>query len=385
MQRKRLNSGIPPVLIISLLVLGAGLARGGAPRSEVKSAGEIQRSGEELYRTACQSCHGADGTGNPVPVVGFEVPLPDFSDCSFVSREPDGDWGAVVLNGGPARAFDTMMPSFKEALSPEEVGRVLAHVRTFCDEPDSWPRGDLNLPRAMFTTKAFPEDEAVFSLGANTVGDHKMLMKLIYETRIGARGQVEAVLPFVFREQSEDGEGWTGGVGDLVLATKWAIWHSMNTGSILSVGAELIMPTGDEDRGLGKGFWVVEPFLAFGQILPLDAFVQVHAGMEISTDLDMAPHEVFWRAALGMTFFQDSGLGRAWSPMVEVLGAAELGSETELNWDIVPQLQVALPTRQHVLAAVGVKLPVNEFEDRPKEVLFYLLWDWFDGPLHEGW
>ena len=50
------------------------------------------RGGEELFRSACAGCHGADGTGLPQVQLGFDTPMPDFTDCSFASREPDADW-----------------------------------------------------------------------------------------------------------------------------------------------------------------------------------------------------------------------------------------------------------------------------------------------------
>jgi hypothetical protein len=48
-------------------------------------------------------------------------------------------------------------------------------------------------------------------------------------------------------------------------------------------------------------------------------------------------------------------------------------------------MQVTLSTRQHVMASAGVRLPVNAREQRHPQLLFYLLWDWFDGPLFGGW
>lgn len=114
-------------------------------------------SGPELYRAACAACHGADGTGAPAHQVGFDEPLPDFSDCGFATREPDADWLAVARWGGPTRAFSSMMPAFGEALSEEQLLRALSHVRTFCSDR-RWPRGELNLPLALFTEKAYPED-----------------------------------------------------------------------------------------------------------------------------------------------------------------------------------------------------------------------------------
>lgn len=370
------------LMALVLPLLFSTLASG---RDEGPAASKMvaTRTGEATYRAACQSCHGPDGRGLPAAIVGFDAPLPDFTDCSFATREADLDWLAVAHDGGPARGFDPLMPAFGGALSRAELLGAIGHIRSFCADNESWPGGALNLPRPLFTGKAFPEDEAVYSMTADTEGSYKILSKLIYETRIGARGQVEVVLPFGFLE-SEDGD-WTGGLGDMVLATKWALLFSNRTGSILSGGLELVLPTGREDRGLGKDTWILEPFLAFGQVLPWEAFIQTHVGLEVSTEPGTLPHEIFWRAVVGMSFFQNSGLGRAFSPMVEVLGAAELGTDEPTQWDLVPQMQVTLSARQHLRLAAGVRLPLTEFEERPLTVAMYLLWDWFDGSLLEGW
>lgn len=95
----------------------------------------------------------------PRQIVGFDVALPDFTDCSLSTREPDGDWGAVVAHGGPARAFDRTMPAFDDALSAGEASQAVGHGRQFCGERRSRPRGELNLPRPLVTAEAFPEAE----------------------------------------------------------------------------------------------------------------------------------------------------------------------------------------------------------------------------------
>jgi hypothetical protein len=69
--------------------------------------------------------------------------------------------------------------------------------------------------------------------------------------------------------------------------------------------------------------------------------------------------------------------------MVEVLTAIPEGGNSE--WDVVPQVQVSLSKLQHVLLNVGVRVPLNEREDRKPEVLTYVLWDWFDGGLFDFW
>jgi hypothetical protein len=55
------------------------------------------------------------------------------------------------------------------------------------------------------------------------------------------------------------------------------------------------------------------------------------------------------------------------------------------EWDVVPQIQISLSKLQHVLLDVGVRIPLNEREERKPQVLVYLLWDWFDGGLFDFW
>ena len=71
--------------------------------------------------------------------------------------------------------------------------------------------------------------------------------------------------------------------------------------------------------------------------------------------------------------------------MVECIGGREFESDADTNWDLVPQFQVTLNTRQHVMLNVGMRTPLNNTEGRSSQVLAYLLWDWFDGGLFEGW
>lgn len=123
----------------------------------------------ELYTAACAACHGDDGRGRTQAEVGFAAPLPDFTDCSFASREPDADWFAVIHEGGPVRAFDRMMPAFGDTLGKSEIDAILRHARTFCVNA-SWPRGEFNLPRPLFTEKAYPEDETVVTATVDAGG-----------------------------------------------------------------------------------------------------------------------------------------------------------------------------------------------------------------------
>ena len=212
------------------------------------------KKGETLYQTACSSCHGADGRGAPQYQVGFDVPLPDFTDCSFASREPDADWVAVAHQGGPVRGFSKLMPAFGKALSFEDLESIVSYIRNFCGNQD-WPPGELNMPRSLVTEKAYPEDEAVYSLALDVEGQRAVSNKIVYEKRFAARNQFELTIPFGWKEQggTEPGEtpeeSWLGGLGDLALGVKRAFFHNAGIGTIFSATGEIIVPTGDREKG----------------------------------------------------------------------------------------------------------------------------------------
>ena len=147
----------------------------------------------------------------------------------------------------------------------------------------------------------------------------------------------------------------------------------------------MALPTGNRLRDLGSGVTTFETFAAFGQRLPRLSFLQMQAGAELPANTEEAPQAVFWRAALGKTFAQNQGFGRIWTPMVEFLADRDLETGAKTNWDIVPQIQVSLSRRQHILADIGVRRPVNNVTGRTTQVMFYVLWDFFDGGLREGW
>jgi hypothetical protein len=340
------------------------------------------RTPAEVYRSSCQGCHGPDGRGMPQSTTALPLPVPDFSDCNFAVREPDSDWLAIIHDGGPARGFDPLMPAFGEALPMAEMEASLAHIRTFCAERRAWPSGNLNLPRTLFTEKAFVEDEVVVTASIAAEGDPAIASKVVYEKRFFSKGQFELVVPLGFKKP--EGEDWTTGLGDVVLGWKQVLLHNSRSGSILAASGEVILPIGDEGGGFGKGVTVIEPFVSFGQVLRGDSFIQAQVGIELPTDTAKAAQEAFWRVAAGKSIARNRW-GRTWTPMVELLGFKELEEDQEAHYDLVPQFQVTLSQRQHIMANIGVRIPLDDPGTRSTQVAFYLLWDWFDGGLADGW
>lgn len=336
-------------------------------------------SAPDLYQAACAACHGADGKGQARAVVGFDTPLPDFTDCAFTTPEADLDWSSVIHEGGRIRALDRRMPAFGGVLTDGEIDALVSHLRRFCAEP-AWPRGELNFPRAFFTEKAFPENEAVFTTAIQRGPETDIDTQFLFEQRIGRRAQYEVSVPVAFHQDVAG--AWEQGVGDINVAVKYALYDNLRRGLIVSAGSELTLPTGKESAGFGGGVAIVEGFGMVGQALPGAAFVQGQGGIEVPADDDVASKEVFLRGAAGRTFTAGRW-GRSWSPMVEALATKPFGAPTE--WDIVPQLQVSLSGLQHVLLSVGLRVPVNQPVSRTNTLMVYLLWDWFDGGLASNW
>jgi hypothetical protein len=278
------------------------------------------------------------------------------------------------------------MPAFGDALTRAEIDLILEYVQTLYEDK-SWPRGEFNLPLTLGTEKAFPEDEVVMKTAVGTGEAGSVMNKLIYEKRFGSQTQIEVVVPFGWQQlsdESEPGGEWAGGIGDLAIGLKRVLFHDLGMGTIASFTFETILPTGNESNDFGKGYTVFEPFLTLGQILPGGAFVQIQTGVELPTDTDRGENEGLFRVAMGKTFNAGGEWGRAFSPIVEFLGAKELEGGTAV-WDIMPELHFTVNQRQHIMANIGVRFPLTEREGRDPQVMFLLLWDWFDGGFFEGW
>jgi mono/diheme cytochrome c family protein len=366
-------------VVAPFVLLTAGLSFGQSHRD---SARQLQ-SGEQIYKSACVACHGSDGKGTPQSISGFEPPrtFPDFTRCDQTTPEPNSAWKAIITHGGPTRGFSQIMPSFGDALTPEQINSVIKYLRSFCRN-SHWPRGELNLPRALVTEKAYPEDEEVLSTSFNAQGAPGGVTHIIHEQRFGMNNQIEVDVPINFQDQNHT---WYGGVGDTTLGVKRVMFSSLQSGSIFSLQGSVILPTGNKERGFGTGTTTFETFAAFDQLFSTNTFIQTQFGADLPRHTNIAPQSIFFNTAVGQSFVADHGLGRLWSPMVEFVAARDLVDHPKTDWDVVPQMQVTISKRQHIKADLGVRVPVNNTAGRQIQIVFYLLWDWQDGRLNEGW
>src|SRR5262245_26497026 len=209
-----------------------------------------ESAGKDTYADACASCHGADGRGAPAGTA-ITVPLPDFTDCKFITREGDGNWRYLIAHGGAGLGLSSQMPAFENILTAEQIQATLDYIRTFCPDP-RWPNGNLNFPRLLVTGKAFPEDEAVlsgeFAEGRDDMSDYRM--QLAVERRVGARGQIELEIPLAIHDVHDGAT--TGGIGDLTVGYKHVLFVENSRHTIAAASFDIGLPTGDRDRHLGK-------------------------------------------------------------------------------------------------------------------------------------
>jgi mono/diheme cytochrome c family protein len=344
------------------------------------------KTGKEIFEAGCAGCHGGDGKGAPQSTIGFEKPdsFPDSTRCDQTTPEDNWAWRSVIRDGGPSRGFSQIMPSFGGALTPEQIDAVVEYVRGFCKEK-GWPRGELNLPLALGTEKAFPEDEVVIRNTVNAQGAPGITSEIVHEQRFGQKNQVEVAVPVEFQRPAPG--TWYGGFGDVGIGLKRVMFSTLGnrSGSILSLFGEAILPTGIREHGLGTGVATFQTFAAYGQLFPGKFFLQMQGGADLPTDTSNVPQDVFLNTAVGKWFNQNEGLGRLWAPMVEFLAHRNLRDGAKTDWDVMPEMQVTLSKRQHVRFNAGLRIPATNTAGRDMQVMFYVLWDWQDGKLLEGW
>jgi hypothetical protein len=314
----------------------------------------------EMWAAWCARCHAADGSGRmadrPVPI----EPL-DFTDCSVASAEPDADWEVAIRDGGPAVGLSSMMPAFGEALTADQIRGFVSHLRSFCAE-QGWPHGNLNFPRAIFTEKAFPENEILLLPMAShaPTAPTPWAMRVVYERRAGRRTQIEVGVPLLSSRGETDRHA---GLGDIEIAAKHVFAASAARAAIVSGGLEVVLPTGRASRGLGHGTTVFEPYVAAGAVRR-GFYLQSQLKLEIPAD------------GAARTFVYNGYAGRDLSetPDTWTVGVELTGEDRELA--LTPQLRKGLTRTGALGAAVGARIPLNHRRDREVQWIGYLLWEY---------
>src|SRR5690349_16886548 len=201
-------------------------------------------SGEAIYQAGYAFRHGATAQGAQITITRFYPPstFPHFTNRTGTSPEHYVDSKATIAQGGHGRGFSPIMPSFVEELTSAQVDAVIKYMRTLC-RSDRYPRGELNFPRPLITEKAFPESEAIETVGLTTSGPTNVDSEFSYEYRLSARNQLEFAVPFA--SLRDENSVRASGIGDVAVGLKRVLFASHDT--IVSGFGEIILPSGNSD------------------------------------------------------------------------------------------------------------------------------------------
>jgi len=347
------------------------------PRTQTPATEDPARMmGKELYERACARCHGSDGRGDR-PDVELNAPMPNFARCAESAEEPDAQWRRTIEKGGIVYGLSEQMPAYGDVLSREQVDSLLVYLREFCANP-RWVRGELNFRRPLFTEKAYPENELVvgprLERSPGTVASFTLAAQL--ERRLGARTQMEAVLPFSSLEGSEGAPAQRrySGVGDVELGIKQVLAASLRRGSIVSAGLDVAFPTGRSAKGLGAGTFRFEPFLAAGQAIGNWA-VQGKLSVELPSDRQKAERELGYSIAIGRPVCWVRELRDLFATL-EIVGTRELARGESSEIFLSPQLRLPVDRMGRWAIAVGPTIPVTHRSSTRVGFAAYLLWEY---------
>jgi mono/diheme cytochrome c family protein len=93
----------------------------------VPATPESVATGSALFAIYCTPCHGPGGKGDGLVAAKF-VPPADLTNADLQKARTDGYWQSYLGAGG------AVMPSYGEALTPEERWHVVNYLRTLAKQ-----------------------------------------------------------------------------------------------------------------------------------------------------------------------------------------------------------------------------------------------------------
>jgi hypothetical protein len=318
----------------------------------------------EMWSAWCARCHGQDGKGSVAQPTVTVVPR-DFTECKTATGEGDPDWELAITKGGPAVGLSDQMPAFGDALKADQIAGFVNHLRKFCTEK-GWPDGNLNLPRPIFTEKAFPEDELVIAPVSSHVKGERTSWSIatIFEHRLGKRFQLEFVGPLSSVAASGDRQT---GYGDTEIGLKTVLNPNAHN-HLATFGFDVVTPTGNASRGLSEGAGF-EPYLATASVWGT-TYLQTQFKLEL-------PKAAPWKDKLGV-YRAYIGRDLNLSPRGWTLGIELTGENRDVA--LTPQVRKGLSKTGAIAGAVGVSLPLNHRDEQGVTWAAFLLWEYLEKP-----
>ena len=113
-------------ILLVMLILGSLSSNASAE----SASNEEHTRGKRIFNHYCAACHGVTGRGDG-PNAPYLDPLPrDLSSERFLRRLTDLYLFKVIQGGGNAVSKSTFMPAYGKTLSQQEIGDVIAYIRT---------------------------------------------------------------------------------------------------------------------------------------------------------------------------------------------------------------------------------------------------------------
>ncbi len=370
-----MNISVKVIHIIFYLMMGFNI-------SAVQAAEKVLA--KQIYQNNCASCHGAAGKPDPEnPMFKQLGILPaNFTDSLFSSREPAKDWFLVVKEGGAAKGFSNMMPAFKEVLSDIQIKKVISYIKTLAGKHE-YPSGDMNFILPIRTKKAFPEDEVVWKLrfqdDANNSNRDQIRNVIEIEKRIFKRTQLSLELSHKIDDGVDNGHG---NFDQIEPGIKHVIYENPSQQVITSVGALLAIKT--EESNSSNEFI---PYIAAAKRLTDTLTVQ-------GTARSTLPLEKFSDGNVELSsviHWSPSPWPRSLHPGMEVVASFPIDRGTGITrksfsqLSLIPQAQISLNKRGNILLNFGTEIPLNDTNRYDYRGYVYLVWDFADGGLLDGW
>lgn len=126
---------------LGIVALGAGIALhqpATAADENARSTGTAAdenpkiKASAHLYNTYCTQCHGINGTGNGVNVVGLSVQPRDHTDTEAMSSLPRDQIVKAITEGGPAVNKSVLMPKWSPVLTDQEIQDMADYLLHIC-------------------------------------------------------------------------------------------------------------------------------------------------------------------------------------------------------------------------------------------------------------
>jgi mono/diheme cytochrome c family protein len=87
------------------------------------------QAGKQIFDTNCSPCHGTDAKGDGPAAASLDPKPADLADLE--SRFSDAYLFWRISEGGAMPPFNSKMPSWKGALSEDQIWQVITYLRTF--------------------------------------------------------------------------------------------------------------------------------------------------------------------------------------------------------------------------------------------------------------